>query len=249
MFSNKGKSKVFLKVGIIILGTDRITEYVTHKLLPPNINCSFSRIKMEGKETNDNINSLYIHRALECLCPTIVNYDMIVYACTSGSIRIGEKNITDIIHSISPRTKVITFQSAILSALQSLNAKTIQLVTPYIETINNDFIRFFNRHNVKVNSLCGLNIKDDYEISNVSDETIYHAVKQNFKKGSDCIFISCTNFKSIGIINKIEKEFSIPVITSHQILLWRIMNRLKVNIDLITYKPYGSLMRIDECVD
>lgn len=61
-----------------------------------------------------------------------------------------------------------------------------------------------------------------------------------FTPGADGIFIPCTAFRSIDVIEKIEKETGVPVITSNQVSLWECL-RIIGNDELID--GYGKLLK------
>jgi len=191
--------------------------------------------------TLENLNTNSIIDSFDLLCPNIVDYDLLVYACTSGSIRIGDKNISTLINKSFPKIRVITFAPAIISAIANLKINNLQLITPYLQEVNDDFIKFLNTHSIDVIDSYGMNINDDYEISNVQESTIYNITKKMNNPKSECIFISCTNLKSIGVIKQLERELKKPIITSHQILLWYLGKVLQFSYHT---DDYGTLMKV-----
>ena len=49
---------------------------------------------------------------------------------------------------------------------------------------------------------------------------MYQKVKELDLSYSDCIFISCTGLNVLDIIETIETDFGLPVVTSNQVTLW-----------------------------
>ncbi|TRM84464.1 maleate cis-trans isomerase, partial [Sulfolobus sp. E3] len=48
----------------------------------------------------------------------------------------------------------------------------------------------------------------------------------------DALFISCTNWRTFEIIDKLEKELNKPVISSNSATLWDIVRRLQVDVQV-----------------
>ena len=62
--------------------------------------------------------------------------------------------------------------------------------------------------------------------------TAYHLAKQAFKPDAEAIVISCTNFRTFEIIETIENDLGIPVVTANQATLWQMLRMLKVNVKM-----------------
>lgn len=139
--------------------------------------------------------------------------DAIVYGCTSGSFI---ENVEEILKkSLIPAT---TTSRAVISALQTLGAKTISVATPYIDEINQREKAFFESNGFIVKDIKGLGLLNNLEIGRKEPEAAYNLAKS--LKKADAIFISCTNFKTFDTIYELEDELDIPVISSNSASLW-----------------------------
>jgi maleate isomerase len=137
----------------------------------------------------------------------------IVYGCTSGSIIEDVEKIVK--KSVIP---AITTSSAVISALQTLGAKTVSVATPYIDEVNQKEKAFLESKGFTVKDIKGLGLLNNIEIGNQEPEAAYNLAKS--LKKADAIFISCTNFKTFDIIHDLEDECNIPVVTSNSASLW-----------------------------
>ena len=52
--------------------------------------------------------------------------------------------------------------------------------------------------------------------------------KAMFMEEADAVFISCTNFRTFEIIESLEQDLGIPVVTSNQASLWLALRELDV---------------------
>ena len=138
------------------------------------------------------------------------NPDVIVYGCTSGSF-IEDVIIPDF------GIPVVTTSEAVLSALQVLQVKTVSVAAPYIEEILLREKKFLETH-FTVTDIKGSGLLTNTDIGGQPDEAAYNLAKK--LKRADAIFISCTNFRTFNIINALEADLNVPVISSNSAALW-----------------------------
>ena len=139
--------------------------------------------------------------------------DAIVYGCTSGSFIEEVDNILK--KSVIPS---VTTSHAVISALQTLKAKTVSVATPYIKEISKREKAFLESNGFIVKDIKGLGLLNNLEIGKQEPEAAYSLVKS--LETADVIFVSCTNFKTFNIIQDLEDELSTPVVSSNSASLW-----------------------------
>jgi maleate isomerase len=151
-----------------------------------------------------------------------VEPSVIVYGCTSGSF-LGDKDAEnrEIIEN-NTSTKAMTVTEAVLAGIKILKLKKICMASPYppeIERMEKIFIE--NKlTGVKIMKTEGLGIIGNLPKGRLSPETAYQTAKKVNYQYCDGILISCTNWRTFEIIQKLEDEIGKPVITSNQAALW-----------------------------
>ena len=215
-----------LKFGCIIPSGNNYTEPDFYAQAQKDIGIYSTRIFIKNI-TPEELKKMggYTEEAAKLL--TNVNADIILFACTSGSLIEGadwEENLKKRITKITG-LPAITTSGSIINALKVLKAQKIIVFTPYSEEIDQREKIFFENLNYKVLEIKGLGIIDNSKIAAVSPETIYKNCIDMLKRNLDAeaLFISCTNLDTIDIIDKIEKETNIPVITSNQASYWNLL--------------------------
>jgi len=215
-----------LKFGCIIPSGNNYTEPDFYSLSQKDIGIYATRIFIENI-TPEELKKMggYTEEAAKLL--TNVNADIILFACTTGSLVEGvdwEENLKKRITKIT-KLPAITTSGSIINALKVLNAKKIIVFTPYSEELNQREKVFFENMNYEVLEIKGLGIIENSKIAAVTTETIYKNCIDMFQRNLDAeaLFISCTNLDTIDIIDKIEKEIDIPVITSNQASYWNLL--------------------------
>jgi len=229
------------KVGVIIPSSNTTVEREFNKIHLQNITFHFSRLKLE----NINIKELEtmeknIEEASELLADAEV--DLICYACTSGSLYGGLKHEKEIVKKIERKTKIkaITTAKSVLEALNKLNVKNISVATPYSHEINLKVKEFLENNGFNILKLKGLGITDNLRVGNISSRDVYDLAKQAYKRSAECLFISCTNLRTLEVIDRLENELNIPVISSNIATLWNILKNLNFEEKIFNY---GLLLR------
>lgn len=156
------------------------------------------------------------------------NVDVIVYGCTSGSLINGaawERELKKRIEEASGLPAVTT-AGAVIDALNHLDTTTISVATPYSEQLNKMEKAFLESQGLCVETISGLNIVDAFDIGKEPPETAYRMARSVDSSKTQAVFISCTNFRTFEIIQRLEKDLSKPVVTSNQASLWASMRLL-----------------------
>ncbi len=169
--------------------------------------------------------------------------NVIGYGCTSGSLLKGKDQGGEIEKKIKEKTGIpaVATAKAVIDALGELRVKKLCVATPYIEEINELEKSFLEQNEIDVLRIKGLGIIQNSEVGSKNPSVAYELAKEVYEPEAQGIFISCTNFKSIEAIDKLEGELGVPVVSSNTATLWAMMKRAR-NKNKI--KGYGRLLRL-----
>ena len=95
---------------------------------------------------------------------------------------------------------VTTTSHASVRALRAFDVQRIVFVGPYLDEVTKQGRRFFESSGFKVLNAVGLGLDHDRTISRVPPEEVYHLARRSDHPEAEAIFISCTAFKTIGVI-------------------------------------------------
>jgi maleate isomerase len=147
---------------------------------------------------------------------------LLVFACTSGSFILGrgwDQKISDgIVQSTGIPT--VTTSTAMIEALLILKAKKIGLATPYSEEITQREVDFLEHYGFEVVSSSCLRIVESSEIAAVPLDRVADLARAALSPKAEALFISCTNLHTMQLLDALEEELGIPVISSNQATLW-----------------------------
>jgi len=216
------------RIGLIVPSTNTTCEMEFHKLLPPGVSVHTSRVFLpEDKSPEDRIDSIIRmgDGLLEgARLASGVGPDILVWACTVGSFIKGKGYDTLLAEKIKQQIglPLVTTSTAIIEAFKTLKVKKIAMATPYIDEINRKEKEFFEHSlkGLKVVNMSGLGIISNLQKGQLTPESAYVAAKQVHTSSCECILISCTNWRTLEIIDVLEKDLGKPVVSSVQATIW-----------------------------
>lgn len=124
-----------------------------------------------------------------------------------------------------------TTSTAVLAALKNVSARTVFLASPYPSFVNEAEIAFLGAHGIEVTDVLNFGCTKSREVFRVPPETIVERILERREdiSGNDALFITCTGLRSIDVVERLERELNLPVITSNSATLWLALRRLGVN--------------------
>jgi len=110
-----------------------------------------------------------------------------------------------------------------------LKVNEVEVYTPYIDSLNELERKFLEENDIKVIKMEGLRILKNTEIGKLDDMVAYEMALKGKTEGVNGIFISCTNFRTFRVLDRIERERGVPVTSSNASSLWLALRELKIN--------------------
>lgn len=155
--------------------------------------------------------------------------DSIAYACTSGSFIYGAGKDKEIINRMENETGLscTTTSTAIVHALETLGTNRLAVAAPYPDEVNERLRIFLEESGFDVLSLKGLGLKSG--IFSQRTGAAYDLAKEADVPGADAVIISCTNFKTVDILDPLEKDLGKPVVSANQATVWELLRLGEIN--------------------
>lgn len=219
------------KIGLVCPNTGLTYEY--HKYAPEGVAYAIASILFE-KVTPDGLAALGDRVVEGARMVAGAEPDLIVFPCTTGSLIKGIGYDLELIDRIEQATgiKAMTTTTAVISALNAVEAKRIVVATPYPSDVNEIEKIFLEDSGFEVLQIEGLGYNNPRSMGKVTIDQMYHMAKKIDCKEADCIFISCTGIGIIGGIPMMEQDFRKPIITSNQATIWKLLQTLSIQDDL-----------------
>lgn len=213
------------RLGLIVPPTNTVNEAEWHRMLPPGVTFHTHRMKLHtDSATPDGARRLI--QDLEGVFALLgqCSPDVIAYACTAGSMTTPVDALPD---DLTRRTgiRALTTAASIIAALRALGVRRVSVATPYAQVLNDHEAHFLADHGFAVDRLIGLGIgaggPQEYpRIARTPLDAVAAHARAAFVPGSDALLITCTDFPTLPLIDQLEQDLGVPVVTSNQATLW-----------------------------
>ena len=234
------------RIGLITLASDTSVLPEYSRLMPEGVSVYPAPIVLpRGEVTASALTDMLEGDGLERAAELLVWADVaaIVFACTTGSLVHGvgwDRALIDRIERASGRPATTT-TTAVLEALRTIGATSLAVATPYLDELNRIERAFFEESGFHVAGIAGLGCATDAEIGRLNPADAVALVERVDTPEADAIFISCTNFHCLPVVEALETRFGTPVVTSNQAGAWAALRRIGVE-DAIP--GYGRLLSL-----
>jgi maleate isomerase len=135
---------------------------------------------------------------------------------------------------------VITSASAQKDALAAVGARKVGVVQPYDDSHGERFLGYVREFGCEPTGWASVNASF-IELGAVDEERVLAAGRQVMRDfpDSDTIHIPCPHFATANVIEPLEREFGVNVVTSLQSIVWNALRRVGID-DRID--GYGRLL-------
>lgn len=209
------------KLGFVLLATEQTGQDDVMRLRPPGVGCHFARVANPDEISNATLAAIApeLTRAAATLLPD-GSLDVVSYACTSGSLVLGQERVEDLLRAGNPAARPTSIIAAVLRALRAVGAARIVVATPYLDEINTAERDYLAERGFEVLEIQGLNLALDSDMVRVAPSYLMEMAAELDRPEADAIFISCGALRSVDIVADLEAAVGKPVITSNQAMIW-----------------------------
>lgn len=193
-----------------------------HRLLGPRAIVSTTRIFLEHvtREAEQRMLAEDLPRAAELMRTT--SPDAVVFGCTSAGSLSGLSHDAEIGRRLEQTTgaRAITVLHAVVGELARIRPLRLAVFTPYLADLTASVAQCVAEAGHQVVKAEGMGLRYNLDIGRVSPGEIATFVETHLSgTGADCVFLSCTNWRSLETIPSLETRLGVPVISSNQAAL------------------------------
>jgi maleate isomerase len=209
------------KIGLVQLATEQTIESEMLRHAPAGVGMHFTRSPNPDEITSANLAAMIddLSDAAAVLAPN-AGLDVICYACTSGSVVMGEDNVCRELNVGAPDAIATTLVSGVFAGLEALDARRVVVATPYLDEVNRIEADYMTERGWDVLDIQGLNITNDSDMVRVSPQYIRDFAVSVDRPDAEAIFVSCGALRTMEVIDEIEDLTGKPCIASNQAMLW-----------------------------
>jgi len=146
------------------------------------------------------------------------------------------------------KTPIISVAQNHVRALKAVKAKSFVGATYFPEKLNTIFAQYFTDAGFKVRGMDGIDVPFN-KVQELSAEQIYAHIKKSFlrHKGTDAIYMLGSGWRTLPIIETLERDLQVPVVHPVTARVWEFQKRLHVREPR---SGFGCMLReLPELVD
>ena len=233
------------RIGLVVLENDQTVEAELRGLWPDGVTAFVTRIPMEDQVTPETLLAMEERiPAAAGLLPSTFGFDAIGYGCTSAATLIGEDGVDAAIRRAHPEVPNTNPMAAAVAAMGALGAVRIGVVTPYSAEVTAGIVGHLTRKGLAVAVVGSFLEESDSVVARITEESVAAAVIQLVASdqaraepvretgavrtgggagGLDAVFVSCTSLRALGIVEDLEADLGIPVVSSNLAFGWHLL--------------------------
>ena len=209
------------KLGFVLLAMEQTVESEMQRYAPAGVGLHFTRAPMANAVTSKNLRAMLggLANASSLILPD-GDLDVVCYACTSGSLVIGEERVLGELKRGAPNAVATSLISGVIRGLRALDARRIVVATPYLDEVNLRELEYLQQAGFDVLSICGLNLEKDSDMVRVAPDFLVEFALAQDHPDADAIFVSCGALRTLEVVQEIEARAGKPVVCSNQAMIW-----------------------------
>lgn len=149
--------------------------------------------------------------------------EVIAYACLVAVMVRGvgahvavQERLSEALQDSPRQPPIVTSAGALIDGLAALGAQRIGIVTPYMLPLAEQVAAYISGEGVEVCEMVALEISDNIEVGRISSDTLVSSARKVAGRGGiDALVLSCcVQMPSLDVVQVIEDEIGIPVLTA-----------------------------------
>jgi maleate isomerase len=167
--------------------------------------------------------------------------DVIALGATAPSFLKGLGYDREMIERIEVATgkPATTTSTALVEAIEAIGATRVVLGSAYDDTVNGLARGFLEASGVEVLDARGLGLVDNLVVGRLEASTAQELAREIDRHDADAVVLACTNWRTMEVIEPLERELGKPVLSTTQVTLWAVLRMVGIE----GVRGYGRLLR------
>ena len=212
------------KLGLIVPSWNTVMEYEFQRMAGPAMSVHTMRISHTA-DTEENLiwMGTQVPAAAKLLGHAKVG--VICYGCTAGGFLKGPGYDRQLVEAIQAATGIpgVTTAAAVVDALRALGANRVSVASPYEPWLNEKLQQYLKDCGFEVIAIKGFGTQAHATFTPEQNAALVAEVD---RADAQAVFISCTNFRTLEIIEPLEGRLGKPVVTSVSASMWKMVRIL-----------------------
>lgn len=208
-------------MGLIVLRVDETIEHEFRQFIPQDTaRLHITRINSGDDLTPDSIAQM--EKGLTdaaALLPPAADFDVVGYACTSGTALLGADHVAALVKAGVPTKAVTDPLTATVAEIKARGLSRVGLVSPYLPAVAHGLVAAFKAQGVTFADTISMVEREEAKVARIAEATTAQAARALAANAKlDGIFLSCTNLNTAEMLAPLSAELGMPVLSSNQVL-------------------------------
>jgi maleate isomerase len=212
------------KLGLIVPSWNTVMEYEVQRMAGAAMSVHSMRIPHTA-DTEEKLLWLATQATDAAQLLAHARVGVICYGCTASGFLKGPEQDRAIAADIEAATGVpaATTSRAVVEALHALGVRRLSLASPYEPWLNERVRGYLEASGFRIEAIQGLGTQAH---GSVTPERIEALALEVDRPQAQAVFISCSNFRTLEIIEPVERALGKPVVTSNSASMWKMLRLL-----------------------
>ncbi|MCY4030789.1 MAG: hypothetical protein OXF05_01575 [Hyphomicrobiales bacterium] len=234
------------KVGVLVPYTNVNLEPDLQLMRPRGVTFHFERLggydvdKIPGSEQMAGLGASDINESLRLVSG--VRPAAVLYGCTSATLTHGAAFDRELAAQIKERSGAvsITAAGALVEASRALGVSRIGLASPYLGEVNDQAAEFLASEGIETVQRADIGrALGNYGQGELTPGEVEALALRADGPGVEAIVLSCTDMRSVEVIDRVEGKTNKPVLTSNQAMVFALSRALRLPMP---EGPWGRLL-------
>ncbi|MDO6585552.1 Asp/Glu racemase [Salipiger sp. 1_MG-2023] len=209
-------------LGLVVLQSDESVEDDMRRLLPPEASLLVSRVPSGAEVTPETLAAMERHLSgAAALFPQGKRFAAMGYGCTSGAAQIGPARVAARLRAGADVTRVTDPVTALIAACAALGVTRLGLVSPYLAEVSGRLRAVLGAQGIATPVFVSFDVPEESRVVRISPHSLMVAAQDVARRTPvQALFLSCTNLRTLEVIDPLEEALGIPVLSSNLVLGW-----------------------------
>ncbi|MCC7484423.1 MAG: aspartate/glutamate racemase family protein [Burkholderiales bacterium] len=210
------------RIGLLVPSINTTMETEFWRIAPEGVSVHTARIAGGRHGTPEELRGMESASRQAAAEVAMVEPDVVVYGCTSGSFFEGPDwngRICEALTAIA-KAPTVTTAGAMAECLLAGGVKRVDVLTPYVEVTNERLRQFLRTFGIEVATLGTFDMLDMFDHAKIEPGEIYRKVKEIATPKSEAVFVACTQLRALEVLDSLERDLGKPVYSAVQASAW-----------------------------
>ncbi len=208
-------------LGLVVLQVDETIEADMRQLLG-DAQVYVSRVPSGAQVTRETLAEMAAHLGrAAALLPPAADLAVVAYGCTSGAAQIGPEQVARLVRQGRPVAAVTDPVTALIAACAHLGLRRLALLSPYVAAVSDHLRNVLGAQGIDTPVFGTFAEAEEARVARIAPDAVLDAATDLCADADvDGVFVSCTNLRTLPVIDRLEAAVGLPVLSSNLVLAW-----------------------------